>query len=50
MATYYNVFRKDRPKHRKAWKSSGGRAAFVKESLRSMSKFEPISDSDIIWV
>ena len=46
----YNVFRKDRPKHRKAWKSSGGIAVFVKESLRSMFKFEPISDSDIIWV
>ena len=46
----YHVFRKDRPKHRKARKSSGGIAILVKESLRNMFKFEPISDSDIVWV
>ena len=46
----YYVFRKDRPKNRKAWKSSGGIAVLVKESLRNMLKFEPISDSDITWV
>ena len=46
----YYVFRKDIPKQRKAWKSSGGIAVLVKESLRNMFKFEPTSDSDIIWV
>ena len=43
-------FRKGRQYHRKAWKSSGGIAVLVKESLRNMFKFEPISYSDIIWV
>ena len=46
----YTVFRKDRLEHRKAWESSRGIAVLVKESLRSMFKFEPISDSDIIWI
>ena len=46
----YHVFRKDRPKHQKAWKSSGGIAVLVKESLRNACKFDPLSDSDIIWV
>ena len=44
------MFRKDRPKHQKAWKSSGGIAVLVKESLRNACKFDPLSDSDIIWV
>ena len=46
----YIVFRKDRPKHKKAWKSSGGIAVLIKESIRNMFKFDPISDTDIIWV
>ena len=46
----YYVFRKDRPKNKKAWKASGGIAVFVKESLRKACKFDPISDSDIVWV
>ncbi|MCG8032753.1 MAG: hypothetical protein JAZ03_11345 [Candidatus Thiodiazotropha taylori] len=46
----YYVFRKDRPKHKKAWKASGGIAVFVKESLRHACKFDPLSDSDVIWV
>ena len=46
----YHVFRKDRPKHQKAWISSGGIAVLVKESLRNACKFDPLSDSDIIWV
>lgn len=46
----YYVFRKDRPKHQKAWKSSGGIAVMVKESYRNACKFDPLSDSDIIWV
>ena len=46
----YYVFRKDRPKHKKAWKSSGGIAVLVKESLRNACKFDPLSDSDVIWV
>ena len=46
----YYVFRKDRPKHQKAWKPSGGIAVLVKESLRNACKFDPLSDSDIIWV
>lgn len=46
----YYVFRKDRPKHKKAWKSSGGIAVLVKESFRNACKFDPLSDSDVIWV
>ena len=46
----YYVFRKDRPKHKRAWKSSGGIAVLVKESLRKYCKFDPLSDSDVIWV
>ena len=46
----YYVFRKDRPKHKNAWKPSGGIAVLVKESFRSACKFDPLSDSDIIWV
>ena len=46
----YYVFRKDRPKHQKAWKSSGGIAVLVKECLRNYCKFDPLSDSDVIWV
>ena len=46
----YYVFRKDRPKNKKAWKASGGIAVLVKESLRNACKFDPISDSDIVWV
>lgn len=46
----YYVFRKDRPKHQKAWKSSGGIAVMVREQLRHACKFDPLSDSDIIWV
>ena len=46
----YYVFRKDCPKHKKAWKSSGGIAVLDKESFRSACKFDPLSDSDIIWV
>lgn len=46
----YYVFRKDRPKHQKAWKSSGGIAVLVKEAFRQSSKFDPLSDSDVIWV
>ena len=46
----YYVFRKDRPKHKNAWKSSGGIAILVKKSLRKSCKFDPLSDSDVIWV
>ena len=46
----YYVFRKDRIKHKKACKPSGGVAVLVKESMRNAYKFDPISDSDIIWV
>ena len=46
----YYVFRKDRPKHKTSWKSSGGIAVLVKESFRRACKFDPLSDSDIIWV
>ena len=46
----YYVFRKDRVKHKKARKPSGGIAVLVKESMRHLYKFEPISDSDVIWV
>lgn len=46
----YYVFRKDRPKHKKAWKASGGIAVLVKESLRNACKFDPVSDSDVVWV
>ena len=34
----YTVFRNDRPKQGKAWKSSEGIAVLVKESLRGMFK------------
>ena len=46
----YYVFRKDRIKHRNASKPSGGVAVLIKESMRHAYKFDPISDSDIIWV
>ena len=46
----YFVFRKDRPKHKKAWRSSGGIAVFVRKSIKQSCKFDPMSDSDIIWV
>lgn len=46
----YCVFRKDRPRHKKAWKSSGGIAVLVKDSLRKACRFDPISDSDAIWM
>ena len=46
----YYVFRKDRVKHKKARKPSGGIAVLVKESMRHLFKFDPISDSDIVWV
>ena len=46
----YYVFRKDRPKNKRAWKASGGIAVLIKESLRTACKFDPISDSDIVWV
>ena len=46
----YYVFRKDRPKNKSAWKASGGIAVLVKESLRKSCKFDPISDSDVVWV
>ena len=45
----YYIFRKDRPKHKEAWKSSGGIAVLVKDSFRSAYKFDPLSDSDVIW-
>ena len=45
-----DIFRKDRIKHKKACKPSGGVAVLVKESVRNAYKFDPISDSDIIWV
>ena len=46
----YYVFHKDKPKNKKAWKASGGLAVLVKEPLRKYCKFNPLSDSDIIWV
>ena len=46
----YYTFRKDRPKNRKAYTSSGGIAVLTKESLRSVCRFDTLSDSDIIWV
>ena len=46
----YHVFRKDRVKHKNANKPSGGIAVLVKESMRHLYKFDPISDSDVIWV
>ena len=46
----YYVFRKDRIKHKKACKPSGGVAVLVKESMINAYKFDLISDSDIIWV
>lgn len=46
----YYVFRKDRPKHKKAWKPSGGIAVLVRDSIRNKCKFNPVSDSDVIWV
>ena len=46
----YYVFRKDRPKNKKAWKASGGIAVLIKESLRNACKFDPVSDSDVVWV
>ena len=44
----YYVFRKDRVKHKKARKPSGGIAVLVKVSMRHLFKFDPISDSDIV--
>ena len=41
------MFRKDRPKHQNARKSS---AVLVKECLRNYCKFDPLSDSDVISV
>ena len=46
----FYCFRKDRLKHKNAWRSSGGIAVLVKVSLRHIFKFDPVSDSDIIWV
>ena len=46
----YYVFCQDRPKHQKAWKSSGGIAVLVNERLRNYCKVDPLSDSDVIWV
>ena len=46
----YYVFRKDRPRNKKAWKASGGIAVLVKETPRNACKFEPVSDSDVVWV
>ena len=46
----YNVFRKDRVKHKNARTPSGGIAVLVKESMRHAYKFDPLSTSDIIWV
>ena len=46
----YYIFRKDRPRNKKAWKASGGIAVLVKETLRNACKFEPVSDSDVVWV
>lgn len=46
----YYVFRKDRIKHKNARRPSGGIAVLVKESMRHAYKFDPISDSDIIWI
>ena len=36
--------------NKKAWKASGGIAVLVKETLRNACKFEPVSDSDVVWV
>ena len=44
------VFRKDRIKHKNATKPSGGIAVLVRDSMRHAYKFDPVSDSDIIWV
>ena len=46
----YYVFRKDKFKHKKARKPSGGIAVLVKESMRHLFKLNPISDSDVVWV
>ena len=46
----YYVFRKDRPKNKNARTPSGGIAVLVKESMRHVYKFDPISDSDVIWI
>ena len=46
----FYCFRKDRLKHKNAWRSSGGITVLVKESLRHIFKFDPVSDSDIVWV
>ena len=46
----YYGFRKDRIKHKNARKPSGGIAGIVKESKKHAYKFDPISDSDIIWI
>ena len=46
----YYVFCKDRPKNKKAWKASGGVAVLVKETLRKYCTFDPLSDSDVIWI
>ena len=46
----YYVFRKDRIKNKNARKPSGSIAILVKETMRHAYKFNPISDSDIIWI
>lgn len=46
----YYVFRKDRIKHKNARSASGGIAVLVKNCMRHVYKFDPISDSDVIWV
>ena len=46
----YYVFRKDRPKNKKAWKALSGVAVLVKETLRKYCKFDSLSDSIDIWV
>ncbi|MEW8543579.1 MAG: endonuclease/exonuclease/phosphatase family protein, partial [Candidatus Thiodiazotropha sp.] len=46
----YHVFRKDRVKHKNASRPSGGIAVLVKNSMRHLYKFDPVSDSDVIWV
>ena len=34
---------------KKTWKASGGIAVLVKQTLRNACKFEPVSDSDVVW-
>lgn len=43
-------FEKTGQETKKAWKASGGIAVLVKETLRTACKFEPVSDSDVVWV